>query len=450
MRIVRDVEEAKRTVLRRVPLEGVQVSPVVAGCIKDVFGASLSPSEAVGRILEDVRLRGDAALYDWTERLDRVRPQQLEVPGSVVRGASQHLPSALVEAVRVAAERVAAFHRAHLLRPWMDFSPAGALGQMIVPLERVGIYAPGGRAAYPSSILMQVVPAKVAGVREVIVTSPPGANGLPADITLAACDVAGVDRVFAVGGAQAIAAMAYGTESVPRVDKVLGPGNIFVALAKRQVFGEVAIDQIAGPTETVIIADSSAKAEVVALDLLAQAEHDPLASAILITTSEELAAEVERAVEAHLNELPTSAVAAESLARNGGIVVVDSLEVAIELANGYAPEHLCLVTDDPWKLVPLVRNAGGVFLGADSPEVMGDYVAGPSHVMPTGGTARFFSPLNSSDFVKVIPLIGLGQRGLEELGPAAAAIADAEGLAAHARAVRVRLTDKRTRRRRWT
>lgn len=439
IRIISDIGEARRTVLRRAPLDRVEVTPSVAKGIKDIFGADLSPSEAVARILEDVRLRGDAAVREWTKRIDGVNLNELEVPREALRDSYARVPGGLVDALRLAAERIGDFHRRHVPRSWVDFSPSGALGQLVVPLDRVGVYAPGGRAAYPSSILMQVIPAKVAGVKEVVVASPPGKDGLPAPVVLAACDIAGADRVFALGGAQAIAAMAYGTETVPRVDKVLGPGNIFVALAKRQVFGTVAIDQMAGPTETVVIADETARAETVAMDLLAQAEHDPLASAILMTTSADLARRVDEEVARRLSGLPTGRVAAESLSRNGAIIVVASLEVAVELANEYAPEHLCLETSNPWALVPLVKHAGGVFVGEESPEVMGDYIAGPSHVMPTGGTARFFSPLNSADFVKVSSLVGLSRREFERLAGPAVLIADSEGLAAHAEAIRIRL-----------
>lgn len=425
--------------MRRSPLEGVEMPPAVARGIRVIFGADLSAAEVVSRIVDDVRRRGDQALLEWTKRLDGVDLERLEVSHDALVAAYDHIPEGLVEALRMAAQRIDAFHRQHVPRSWVDFSTSGTLGQIVTPLERVAIYAPGGRAAYPSSILMQVIPAKVAGVKDVVVVSPPSKDGVPAAITRVACHIAGADRVFAVGGAQAVAAVAYGTETIPRVDKVLGPGNIFVSLAKKQVFGTVSIDQVAGPTETIVIADGTARAEVVAMDLLAQAEHDPLASAILITTSVELARQVQKAVEDHLTRLSTAQVATESLARNGAIIVVNSLETAVGLANEYAPEHLCLETSSPWSLLPLVKHAGGVFVGEDSPEVLGDYIAGPSHVMPTGGTARFFSPLNSADFVKVSSLVGIARPELGRIGPAAAAIADAEGLVAHAEAIRIRL-----------
>jgi histidinol dehydrogenase len=443
MRIFTDIAEAKTTVLRRAPLEEVSVPKSLAEGIKKIFGSDLTPNEAVSLILADIRKRGDDALRDWTMKIDGTELRHIEVPKEAWTKALDATSRPLVEALETAAEQISAFHAKHVPKSWIDFSPqGGTLGQIITPLQRVGIYAPGGRAAYPSSILMQVVPAKVAGVNEVIVTSPPGKDGLPAAITLAACAIAKADRVFALGGAQAIGSLAYGTASVPRVDKIMGPGNIFVSLAKRQVYGTVSIDQVAGPTETIVIADDSAKPDAIAMDLLAQAEHDPLASAILLTTSKQLADAVVKAIEIQCATLRTGKTAAESLARNGGIVIVDRVETAVELANEYAPEHLCLETNNPWSLVPLVKNAGGIFVGEDSPEVMGDYVAGPSHVMPTSGTARFFSPLNSTDFVKISSLVALSRQELTQLGPVAAAIADAEGLNAHAEAIRVRLDEE--------
>ncbi|HET8627515.1 MAG TPA: histidinol dehydrogenase, partial [Thermomicrobiales bacterium] len=337
-----------------------------------------------------------------------------------------------------AAERIEAFHRRQVRQSWVDFGPQGTLGQVVRPLARVGLYVPGGTAAYPSSLLMSAIPARVAGVGEIVVATPPGREGALPPATLAAAQVAGVHRIVKVGGAQAIGALAYGTASVPRVDKIFGPGNLFVALAKARVYGQVAVDQIAGPTETLIIADDGADPALVAADLLAQAEHDPLASALLLTTSAALAERVRDAIEAQLPALSRREIIAASLAANGGIAVVPDLETAVALANDYAPEHLCLLVRDPWAPVASVRNAGGIFLGEASAEVMGDYVAGPSHVMPTGGTARFSSPLNVEEFVKVISLIGLNGGGLRALGPAAITLAECEGLTAHAAAVRRR------------
>jgi len=307
------------------------------------------------------------------------------------------------------------------------------------PLARVGLYVPGGTAAYPSSLLMSAIPARVAGVKEIVVATPPGRDGKLPPVTLAAAHVAGVDRIVKAGGAQAIGALAFGTASVPRVDKILGPGNIFVTLAKSRVFGQVAIDAPLGPTETMLIADDSANAKLVAADLLAQAEHDPLASPILLTTSPELAERVADEIMEQLPQLSRQAIALAAFENNGGIVVVPDLYAAVDLANDYAPEHLCLLVRDPWALIERVRNAGGVFLGEASAEVMGDYVAGPSHSMPTGGAARFFSPINVEEFLKVTSLFALNDRALRELGPAAITLAEAEGFTAHAAAVRRRL-----------
>jgi histidinol dehydrogenase len=318
---------------------------------------------------------------------------------------------------------------------------------MLVPLQNVGVYVPGGAAPLPSSLLHAAIPARVAGVEQVTVCSPPQRDtGMPADLVLAAAHVAGVAHVFALGGAQAIAALAYGTESVPQVDKVVGPGNLFVVLAKRAVYGIVGIESLPGPTETLVIADSSANPRYVAADMLAQAEH-VLASAILLTPSEDLATAVQTEVTRQLAELPeTNAQAAqEAIEQRGGIVLVESTAEAIDLANEYGPEHLCLLVNDPTAHIGSIRNAGGVFLGEQSFEVLGDYVAGPSHIMPTGGTARYASPLNVDDFRKIISLVGLNDAALRRIGPAAARLAAAEGLHAHAAAVRARLgnnTDK--------
>ncbi|MBW3632142.1 MAG: histidinol dehydrogenase, partial [Chloroflexi bacterium] len=296
-----------------------------------------------------------------------------------------------------------------------------------------------GTAVYPSSLLMTAVPARVAGVQEIVVCTPGGPNGEISPLVLAAAEVASVDRVFRIGGVQAIAAMAFGTETVPHVDKIYGPGNIFVVLAKRRVFGIVDIDQLPGPTETLLVADESADPELVAADLLAQAEHDPMASAILITSSPMLAHAVLQELPSQLTSLERADIAGQSLAANGLVVLVPDVETAIDLANAYAPEHLCLLLHDPWSCVPLVRHAGGIFVGEDSPEALGDYTAGPSHVMPTGGTARFSSPINVAEFTKVISVTAANHRAMRRLGPATSTLARAEGLTAHARAIERRL-----------
>ncbi|MCL4394607.1 MAG: histidinol dehydrogenase [Chloroflexi bacterium] len=439
MRIVDSVEEAREGILKRRPLEQTALPERVTQRIAEVFGAPLTADQVVDRIIAEVRQDGDAALWRLTEAIDQAAPRSLEVSHGDVQAAYYEVAPDLVDALRLAAERIEAFHRRQVQQSWAHFSPAGALGQLIVPLRRVGVYAPGGRAVYPSTVLMTAIPARVAGVEEVILASPPGPDGEISPLVLVAADIARVDRVFAMGGAQAIAALAYGTETVPLVDKILGPGNLFVALAKKKVFGQVAIDQIAGPTETVIVADHNASPRAVALDLLAQAEHDPLATALLITTSRSLAEAVAREVDALLGVLPRADITRQALDSNGGAVIVADVAEALTLANEYAPEHLCLLVADPWAWLGHVRNAGGVFLGEHSPEAMGDYIAGPSHVMPTNGTARFASPLNILDFIKVVSVIALGDAEVQKLGPAAAAIAEAEGLTAHAAAIRARL-----------
>ena len=439
IRIVADVAEAQRTILARRPPEEETLSPRLREGIARVFGAELSVGEVVDRILADVRRDGDAALRHYTEAIDGARLDALLVSEAEIAAGVARVSPATLAALRTVAARIEAFHRRQLRQSWVNFDQYGTLGQIIRPLARVGLYVPGGTAAYPSSLLMSAIPARVAGVEEIIVATPPGRDGALPPVTLAAAQIAGVTRILKAGGAQAIGALAYGTASVPRVDKILGPGNIFVALAKERVFGQVAIDGVQGPTETLLIADDSATAALVAADLLAQAEHDAMASPILLTTSPELA---ERVADELMEQLPTlerRAIALAAFENNGGIVVVPDLERAMALANEYAPEHLCLLVRDPWALVPLVRNAGGVFIGEASAEVLGDYVAGPSHTMPTSGTARFSSPINVEEFLKVISLFGLNDRAVRELGPAAQALAEAEGLTAHAAAVRRRL-----------
>ncbi len=439
IRIIADVAEARRTILARRSPEEETLSLRMREGIARVFGAELSVGEVVDRILADVRRDGDAALRHYTEAIDGARLGTLLVTEAEIAAGVAGVPPETLAALRTAAARIEAFHRRQLRQSWVNFDEYGTLGQIIRPLARVGLYVPGGTAAYPSSLLMSAIPARVAGVEEIIVATPPGRDGALPPVTLAAAQVAGVTRILKAGGAQAIGALAYGTASVPRVDKILGPGNIFVALAKERVFGQVAIDGVQGPTETLLIADDSATVALVAADLLAQAEHDAMASPILLTTSPELAERVADELMEQLPGLERRAIALAAFENNGGIVVVPDLERAMALANEYAPEHLCLLVRDPWALVPLVRNAGGVFIGEASAEVMGDYVAGPSHTMPTSGTARFSSPINVEEFLKVISLFGLNDRAVRELGPAAQTLAEAEGLTAHAAAVRRRL-----------
>lgn len=437
LRIFDAGEAGARELLRRVPLDEMEVDAGVADRTAEVFGERLSPEQFVERVRTDVRARGDAALRDLSMRLEGTAPETFETSADEVRAAYSLVSDQLVRDLRFAAERIAAFHRQQHQQSWIDYGEG--LGQMIRPLERVGLYAPAGRAAYPSSVLMAAVPARVAGVDEVILCTPPQRDGRQRAEMLVAADVAGVHRIFKIGGAQAIMAMAYGTETVPRVDKILGPGNIFVVLAKRRVFGAVDIDQLPGPTETVVLADDSADPRGVAADLLAQAEHDTVATPLLITTSRALAEAVQTEVERQLATLPTAATARESLSTRGGAVIATSIDEGMRLANEFAPEHLCLLLRDPWTYIGEVRHAGGVFVGDSSPEAAGDYVAGPSHIMPTGQTARFSSPLSVSDFTKIISVVGLSDRRLQAVGPTAARLARAEGFEAHARAVEVRL-----------
>jgi histidinol dehydrogenase len=425
--------EAQATILRRRGLEDMDIPPAMAARLRDVFGEPLTPAQAVERIIAAVRREGDAAVRRFSQAFDGIAVAQLELSHDEVQAAYARVPAPVVEAMRIAAERVERYHRQQVRRSWLDFQ--SGLGQIVRPLERVGLYAPGGRAAYPSSVIMSAVPARVAGVDEIVLCTPPQRDGQPHPAIVVAADIAGVRRIFRIGGAQAIAALAHGTESVPPVDKILGPGNLFVVLAKRAVYGQTGIDQLPGPTETLIIADESADPAEVACDMLAQAEHDPMASAIALVTSHRLAEQVRQALEEQLAPLERREIAAQALEANGGIVVVESLDQALELANAYAPEHLCLLVRDPWALVGRVRHAGGVFLGSHSPEVMGDYVAGPSHIMPTGGTARFSSPLSVDDFIKTISVVALRPEDMHRYGPAAAELARAEGLTAHAAAV---------------
>ncbi len=435
-----DLAVARRTILRRAPFDEIDVPVTLLNAIEQRFGARLTPAEAVDHIVRDVRERGDDALRDWSQRLDDYTGP-LDVSAERCAAALANLEPDLRSAIELAIGELTRFHQRQMRTSWVEFGAEGALGQIVTPLQRVGIYVPGGAAPLPSSLLHAAIPARVAGVEELIVCTPPQRNGDVDPTVLAAAAAAGVARVFAIGGAQAIAAMAYGTASVPRVDKIVGPGNLFVVLAKRAVYGVVGIEALPGPTETMVIADAHADPRLVAADLLAQAEH-VLASAILVTPDRALAAQVQIEIVRQLEMLPTqnAAAAAAAVTGRGGIVLVPDLDAAFEVANNYAPEHLCLLVDDPWRYVGKVRNAGGVFLGERSFEVLGDYVAGPSHIMPTGGTARFASPVNVDDFRKVISLVALNDTALRRIGPAAARLADAEGLAAHAAAVQLRMS----------
>jgi len=396
------------------------------------YDNSLEPR--VRDIIDAVRVGGDAALFNLTLKFDRAKLSSLEVTKEQVKSAYGQAGKALVSALRLAAERIGSFHQRQ-----KDGLDGAGLGQLVRPLARAGVYAPGGTASYPSTVLMTAIPAKIAGVREVILTTPPGPDGTVSPATLVAADIAGTSRIFSIGGAQAIAALAFGTESVPAVDKICGPGNIFVVLAKKLVYGVVGIDGLPGPSEVVVIADDTASPAYCAADLLAQAEHDTLASAILITTSERLAEAVNRELDEQLEGLERRSIAAESLRKQGVIAVVAGIDEAIELANLYAPEHLCLMVKGADSLVERLTNAGCIVTGEGATVVLGDYVFGPSHVLPTGATARFDSPLNVLDFVKFTSLLNIDKATLKKLAPAAITIAREEGLEAHARAVERRL-----------
>ncbi len=431
--------EALETLLRRRPMDEQGVPPAVASRMEALFGEPLTPDQAVDRILADVRARGDVALAEWSARLDGNTSGGLRVPAAELQAALGALPVEQREAIAAAAERVRAFHARQPRSSWVTQEMGGTLGQLIRPIRRVGLYIPAGTAPLPSSVVMSAVPAQVAGVAEIVLAAPPQrATGKIAPIILATAALLGIEEVYAIGGAQAIAAMAFGSQSIRPVDKIFGPGNLFVTLAKRKVYGVVGIDTLAGPTETVVVADAGARPEWVAADLLAQAEHDVLAAAILLTPSRALAEAVQVEVARQVERLSRAEIVAASLGNRSGIVVTEDLSQAVALANAYGPEHLCLSMADPWQWVEKVNNAGGVFVGEHSCEVLGDYVAGPSHVMPTGGSARFASPLNVWDFVHIVSLIALDERSAARIAADAATLAYAEGLDAHAHAAEKR------------
>ncbi|GAP64439.1 histidinol dehydrogenase [Ardenticatena maritima] len=439
------VEEARQTILKRELLGEGEIPPERLERLREATKRPhiRSAAEGVAAIIEDVRTHGDEAVRYYNQVLDGAEVGDLEVPPERMAEAFQRLPSHIQQALTHSAERVRRFHEEQARREtgWQHANAADGttLGQLVRPLERVGIYAPGGQALYPSSVIMAAVPAVVAGVREIVLVSPPsGPDGI-ADLILGAAHVSGVTRAFNVGGAQAIAALAYGTESIPRVDKILGPGGLFVVLAMKQVFGVTGIAGLPGPTETLLIADDSANPALVAADLLAQAEHDVLASALLLTPSRRLAEAVAEEVARQVAVLPRRPIIEGSLQRGSGIVLTRDIAEAVALANDYAPEHLCLLLEDPWAWVPHIQHAGGVFVGETACEALGDYIVGPSHIMPTSRTARFSSPVNVRDFQKIISLFGVNEDALQRLGPDAIALAEAEGLQAHAEAIRKRL-----------
>jgi histidinol dehydrogenase len=393
----------------------------------------------VKNILDDVKSRGDQALYDYNKKFDNVSLSSLQVTEKEIEDAFNRLDKELLDVIRYSHENIVRYHTKQKRNDFLDKDTDGViLGQIINPIEKVGIYVPGGTAAYPSTVLMNAVPAKVAGVEEIVMVTPPNEDGTISDVILAAAKIAGVTKIFKVGGAQAVAALSYGTETIPAVYKIVGPGNIFVAMAKKMVFGEVAIDMVAGPSEVLIISDDSSNPVHIAADLLSQAEHDKLAACILVTTSEELAKLVAVEIESQLAELPRQEIARESINNNGRIIIAKNIEEAILISNEIAPEHLELAVMDPFALLSKIKNAGSIFLGHNTPEPLGDYLAGPNHTIPTSGTAKFASPLSVDDFIKKSSVIYYSKEALEKVKDKVILFAESEGLTAHANSVRKR------------
>lgn len=427
MKIVKLTEQTKKDLLRDL----LQRSPQSYGSYEAV----------VAEIVEAVRKDGDKAVFSYTEQFDHfpLSADNIKVTREEIEQAYKELPAELVAVYKKSAENIRVFHEKQLRSSWFDSRPDGTiLGQRMIPIERAGVYVPGGKAAYPSSVLMNVIPARVAGVDQIIMTTPCNREGKVNPGTLVAADIAGVDVIYKVGGAQAVAAMAFGTQSIPKVDKITGPGNIFVALAKKAVYGFVSIDSIAGPSEILVLADHTANPRYVAADLLSQAEHDELASAILITTSETLANQVSAEIDGFLEDLSRREIIEKSLERYGYILLADSMEDAVAAANEIASEHLEILTENPFDTMTKIRNAGAVFLGEYSSEPLGDYYAGPNHILPTNGTARFFSPLNVDDFVKKSSVIAYSRDALFKAHKDIEAFAESEGLTAHANSIKVR------------
>lgn len=444
MRIVTaaDKQPAELTALLTKPaFDCVELTSGMKKRIQATFGREMTAAQVVNQIVTDVRQQGDKALLHYTQIIDGpvFTPLSMEVSAEEYAEAFRRVDTEVLEAIRLAVNNVERFHREQRPKSWLTYREHGAmLGQNCIPLERVGIYVPGGTAAYPSSVIMNAVPAAVAGVAEIIMVVPPARDGSVNPYVLVAAKEAGVSRVFKAGGAQAVAALAFGTETVPKVDKITGPGNIFVTLAKKEVYGYCDIDMLAGPSEILIVADDSADPCYVAADMLSQAEHDTLASSILITDSLDLANKVLKEIEAQLSPLPRQDIAREALDRNGLIIITQDIMQAMDLANVSAPEHLEILTVEPFRLLPFVKHAGAVFLGPYSPEPLGDYLAGPNHVLPTGGTARFYSVLNTETFMKKTSIIAYTQQALSAVSGSVIRLAEAEGLAAHANAVRIR------------
>lgn len=427
MKIVELSEENKKEVQKNI----LQRSP-------STFGAQ---EATVRSIIEDIKARGDEAVFEYTKKFDRaeITGNNFQVTEEEIRAAYKEVPPELLDVVRKALVNIRAFHEKQKQNSWITTTEKGTiLGQKITPMQRVGVYVPGGKAAYPSSVLMNIVPAKVAGVEEVIMTTPCNAEGKVNPVVLVAANEAGADRIFKVGGAQAIAALAFGTESIPKVDKIVGPGNIFVALAKKAVYGNVSIDSVAGPSEILVLADETANPRYVAADLLSQAEHDEMASAVLVTTSEDLARKVSAEVDGFLEILSRREIIQKSLDNFGRILVARSRQEAIDAANEFAPEHLEIVMRDAFEVMTKIRNAGAIFIGEYSSEPLGDYFAGPNHILPTSGTARFFSPLSVDDFVKKSSIIHYSREALKEIHKDIEQFAKCEQLTAHANSIAVR------------
>lgn len=427
--------------MRIVKLDEKSMENILADMLKRDPNNYDSYTETVQAIVEDVKERGDEALFEYTRRFDgaELDADNVRVTEAEIQEAMEQVEPGLLAVMKTSMENIRRYHEKQRRNSWFDAQPDGTiLGQKVTALESVGVYVPGGKAVYPSSVLMNIVPAEVAGVKRIVMVTPPGKDGKVNPVTLTAAYLAGATEVYKAGGAQAVAALAFGTRSIPRVNKIVGPGNIFVALAKKAVYGHVSIDSIAGPSEILVIADEGANARFVAADLLSQAEHDELASAILVTTSMELAKQVSREVDGFVRELSRGEIIQKSLDNYGYILVVDTLEEAVKTANSIAPEHLEIVTANPFEVMTKIQNAGAIFIGEYSSEPLGDYYAGPNHILPTNGTAKFFSPLGVDDFIKKSSIIYYSREALEKAHRDIEAFAESEHLTAHANSIRVR------------
>ncbi len=427
--------------MRRIRLDDASMENILESLLKRSPNQYDTYQDTVNEILNEVKEKGDEALFRYTKKFDKteITPDNIHVTGEEIQEAYAQVETSLVEVMKKSLANIQDFHKKQLRNSWIETREDGVvLGQRITPLESVGVYVPGGKAAYPSSVLMNIIPAQVAGVERIVMVTPPGADGKVNPATLVAADLAGATEVYKVGGAQAVAALAYGTASIKKVAKICGPGNIFVALAKKSVYGHVSIDSIAGPSEILVLADETANPRYVAADLLSQAEHDELASAILVTTSEELAVRVEEEIQEFLKTLSRADIIRKSLENYGYLLVADSMSDAIRAANEIASEHLEILTKNPFDTMTRIKNAGAIFLGEYSSEPLGDYFAGPNHVLPTNGTAKFFSPLNVDDFIKKSSLISYSREALEPIHKDIIQFANAEQLTAHANSIAVR------------